>query len=132
MKIKPNTDLGLLLIRVGMGASFCYFYGFAKLMGGPHMWEGIGSVMGKLGIHFYPVVWGFLAALSESLGAALIVLGIFTRTAAACLAFTMIMAVIHHVTAGDELVKASHAIEAGMVFLALMAAGSGKYAVRPS
>lgn len=132
MKIKTNIDLGLLILRVGIGASFCYFYGIPKIMAGPQMWEGIGAAMGKLGIHFMPVAWGFMAALAESLGAALLVLGIFTRTAAACLAFTMVIAVIHHVTAGDELVKASHAIEAGMVFLALMAAGSGKYAIRPS
>lgn len=132
MKIKTNTDLGLLLIRVGMGASFCYFYGFAKLMGGPHVWENLGGSMGKLGVHVFPVAWGFMAALSESLGGVLLVLGIFTRTAAACLAFTMIVAVIDHVTSGDGLLKASHAIEAGMVFLALVAAGSGKYAIRPS
>ncbi|MBL8013472.1 MAG: DoxX family protein [Candidatus Omnitrophica bacterium] len=115
-----------------MGVSFCYFYGFAKLMGGPHLWEGLGANMGKIGVHFFPVVWGFMAALSESLGGVLLVLGIFTRTAAACLACTMIVAVIHHVTSGDGLAKASHAIEAGMVFLALVAAGSGKYAIRPS
>ena len=132
MNIKTNTDLGLFILRVGIGVSFCYFYGVPKLMAGPHMWKEIGGAMGKLGIHFVPVFWGFMAALSESLGAALIALGIFTRTAAAFLAFTMIVAVVHHITAGDEIVKASHAIEAGLAFLALTAAGSGKYAIRPS
>lgn len=124
-------DLGLLILRIGIGASFCYFYGIPKLMAGPQMWEGIGGSMGKLGIHFLPVFWGFMAALSEGLGGLLIVLGIFTRTAAAFLAFTMAIAVVHHVTSGDELVKASHAIESGIVFLALMCMGSGKYAIRP-
>lgn len=132
MKIRTNTDLGLLLIRIGMGVSFCYFHGFAKLMGGPHLWESVGASMEKLGVHFFPVGWGFMAALSESLGSVFLVLGIFTRTAAACLAFTMLVAVTHHLTSGDGLAKASHAMEAGLVFLALVAAGSGKYAIRPS
>lgn len=130
MKIKPNTDLGLFVLRVGIGASFCYFYGVPKLMGGPQMWEGIGGSMGKLGIHFLPVVWGFMAALAEGLGGLLLVLGIFTRTAAVFMAFTMAIAVVHHLMSGDELAKASHAIEAGMVFLSLVCMGSGKYALR--
>ena len=131
MKFKTSMDLGLFILRIGIGASFCYVHGYPKLMGGPQMWEGIGGAMGKLGINFLPVFWGFMASLSEGLGGLLIVLGVFTRTAAAFLAFTMVVAILHHLTAGDPLSKSSHAIEAGMVFLALVCTGSGKYAIRP-
>ena len=131
MKIKPNMDLGLLILRVGIGVSFCYLHGFPKLMGGPQMWEGIGGAMGKLGINFLPVFWGFMAALSESLGGLLLVLGIFTRTAAAFMAFTMVIATINHLSSGDSLAKASHAMEVGVIFLAFICMGSGKYAIRP-
>ena len=88
--------------------------------------------MGKLGIHFLPVFWGFMAALAEGLGGLLLVLGIGTRITACLLAFTMTVAAVHHLTNGDPLSTASHAIEAGIVFLALAFLGSGKYALRPA
>lgn len=132
MTFKTNIDLGLLILRIGIGGIFCYVYGFPKLMGGPQMWEGMGAAMGNLGIKFFPVFWGFMAALSEGLGGLLLVLGIGTRTVALFMAFTMTVAAVHHFADGDPLSKASHAIEAGVIFLSLVFLGSGKYAIRPS
>ena len=132
MKIKTNIDLGLLVLRAGIGLSFCYVYGYPKLMGGAHMWEQIGSVMKTIGVPCVPVFWGFMAALSEGLGGLLLVLGVGTRTAACFMAFTMVMASIHHLSSGDPLSKAAHAMELASVLIALACAGSGKYAIRPS
>jgi putative oxidoreductase len=132
MKIKTNSDLGLLILRLGIGLSFCYVYGYPKLMGGPGKWEQIGAVMSKIGVPCIPGFWGLMAALSECLGGALLIVGFGTRVSAGFMAFTMLMASVHHLTSGDPLYKAAHAMEMCAVLLALVCAGSGKYAVRPS
>lgn len=131
-KLKTNIDLGLLVLRVGIGLTFCYVYGYPKLMGGTEKWAQIGSVMAKIGVPCIPEFWGFMAALAEGLGGLLLILGLGTRTAAGFLAFTMVMASVHHITSGDPLFKSAHAMEMAAVFLALIFAGSGKYALRPS
>ena len=130
--ITLNKDFGLLILRVGVGLMSFYVHGLPKLMAGPEMWEKVGGAMGKFGITFYPVFWGFMAALSEGLGGILLTVGIGTRLAAAFMAATMTVASTQHLMSGDPLSKASHAIELGIVFLALMWLGSGKYALRPS
>lgn len=119
-------SLGLLILRVGIGASFILFHGYKKIMGGPEKWEKLGRNMTEIGIDFAPVFWGFMASFAEFVGAALLVLGLFTRPAAAMLAFTMLIAVLKHTAAGEGY---SHALEAGVVFLALLIAGAGKYSL---
>lgn len=130
--LKTNVDLGLLILRVGIGLAFCYVYGYPKLMGGPEKWEQLGGVMMKIGVPCIPAFWGFMAALAEGLGGLLLILGLGTRTAAGFLAFTMVMASVHHISSGDPLFKSAHAMEMAAVFIALICAGSGKYAIRPS
>lgn len=118
--------LGFLLIRVGVGISFIVFHGYKKIMGGPEKWERLGRNMQEIGIDFLPTFWGFMAAFAEFGGAALLILGLFTRPAAAMLAFTMLIAVLKHASAGEGY---SHALEVGVVFLALAIAGAGKYSL---
>jgi putative oxidoreductase len=108
-------DSGLLFLRIGIGTLFM-FYGYPKLLGGPTMWAGIGGSMKHLGITFLPEVWGLLAALTETFGGFL-------------LAFTMAIAALHHYKAGDGLQGYGHALEAGIVFLALVLIGPGQYSV---
>ena len=132
IKFKENKDLGLLILRVGVGLMFIFVHGLPKLMAGPEMWGQIGGAMGKLGITAWPTIWGLLASLAEGLGGLCLVLGVGTRLAAFFMAFTMMVASMHHLTSGDPLSKASHAIELGFVFLALVWLGSGKYALKPS
>ncbi|MFA5060151.1 MAG: DoxX family protein [Candidatus Omnitrophota bacterium] len=130
--LRENKDLGLLILRVGIGLMFFLTHGLPKLMAGPDMWTQIGAALSRYGITFLPVFWGLLAALSEGLGGLLLVLGIGTRTAATFMAFTMLIAAMHHLLGGDGIGKASHAIEVGILFLSLIWLGSGKYALRPS
>lgn len=129
---KTNVDLGLLILRVGIGLTFCYVYGYPKLMGGTEKWAQLGGVMAKIGVPCIPAFWGFMAALSECLGGLLLILGLGTRIASGFLAFTMVMASVHHITSGDPLFKTAHSLEMAAVFLALICAGSGKYAIKPS
>jgi putative oxidoreductase len=118
-----------LLLRVGVGASFVLVHGGPKLLGGPPVWEQVGGAMAVVGIRVLPVVWGFLAAASEGVGGLLLALGLFARPAAFFMTATMAVAATMHVTHGDGLQKASHAMEAGIAFAALLLTGPGRYSL---
>jgi len=129
-----HPDVGLLLLRLGVGLPMVLFHGWAKLTGGPERWEGVGGAMGNLGLGFAPTFWGFLAAFSESIGAILLVLGILFRPAAAMLTFTMLVAAVLHLNMPAENPNsgwsgASHALELMAGYLALLLCGAGKYVV---
>ena len=123
------VDTGLLIIRLGVGLMFFFVHGGPKLLAGPDMWEQIGGAMSVVGISFAPVVWGFLAAVSEGVGGLLLALGLFARPAAFLMTVTMAVASTMHLTHGDGVQTASHAIELGFVFLGLIVTGPGRYGV---
>ena len=122
-------DLGLLLLRVGIGGMFM-FHGWPKLAGGASSWKKLGaSAMGKLGIDVAPTFFGFAAATSEFFGGLLIAVGFLFRPALTLLVVTMAVAASSHLLSGDSFGKASHAIEAGVLFLALILIGPGKHTI---
>lgn len=121
-------DWGLLLLRVGIGLMFMY-HGYPKLAGGPEKWYQLGSVMGLFGFSFYPHFWGFAASIAEFAGGICLVLGVFFRPAALVMLAVMATAASMHLKQGDGIQVASHAIEAGIVFLGLFIIGPGKYAL---
>ena len=121
-------DMGLLILRVGMGAMFMV-HGAPKLFGGPEVWGKVGMAMGTVGITFLPAFWGFMAAVSEFVGGLFLILGFLTRPACVLLSITMLVAALMHLGKGDGLGGASHAIEAGVVFLSLVLIGPGKYSL---
>jgi len=122
-------DLGILILRAGIGIMMVV-HGWPKLAGGQEKWVEIGGAMQHLGISFWPVFWGFLAAMSETLGGALLAVGFLTRYAAISLTFTMIVAttMMYHIGKGDPL-QWSHPAELGIVFVSLLIIGAGKYSV---
>ncbi len=121
-------DAGLLLLRVGIGFMFI-MHGMPKFAGGPELWEALGKSMGMFGIHFLPAVWGFMAALAESLGGLFLILGLYTRSASFFLMLTMVVAAAKHILGGDGLSGSSHALEAGIVFLSLILIGPGRLSI---
>ncbi len=121
-------DIGLLILRVGIGITFM-IHGLPKLTGGPEKWVMLGGTMKALGVDFAPMAWGFMAAFSEFAGGLLLVLGFFTRPACFFLLATMIVAASMHISKGDPFVKYSHAMEAGILFLSLILIGPGKYSL---
>lgn len=126
--LSKYSDLGLLIIRIGLGIMFL-MHGYPKVMGGPEKWEKIGGAMGNVGINFLPVFWGFMAAIAEAGGGILLALGLFFRPAAMALAFTMVIAALVHIKDEGTIMSASHAIEVGIVFLGLIFTGPGKYSI---
>jgi putative oxidoreductase len=122
-------NTGLLIIRVGLGIMMMV-HGFPKLAGGVAMWTKIGGNMSVVGIDFFPLGWGFMAAATESVGGLFLLLGLFFRPAALLLLFTMIIASLVHLSDPKQgLMDASHAIELGVVFLGLVFIGPGKYSI---
>jgi len=121
-------NTGLLIIRLGLGTMFM-FHGYPKLLGGPEQWEMIGDSMKYFGITFLPVAWGLMAALTETFGGFLILIGLAFRPACILLTVTMAVAATMHLSNGDGLMTASHAIEVGFVFLGLAFIGPGRYSV---
>src|SRR5690554_4799155 len=106
-------NTGLLIIRVGLGLSFLLVHEYPKLVGGPESWELIGGAMGNVGVNFYPVFWGFMASFIETVGGLFLLLGLFFRPTCILLAFTMFVAALFHLEAGEGLSVASHAIKMG-------------------
>jgi len=121
-------DLGLLILRVGLGAAFIA-HGWPKLMAGPEVWKGLGGAMALFGVRFAPEFWGLCAALAEAAGGLCFALGLFFRPAALSLAVTMAVAFAMHFGKGDPFKVYSHALEAGFVFAGMFLVGPGKYAV---
>ncbi len=121
-----HRDLGLLLLRVGIGLMFMY-HGWPKIMGGPETWARLGAAVGNFGITFAPAFWGFMAAFAEFGGGLLLTLGLFFRVASILLTATMIVAVSTKFAAGGGLKEAAQPLELGILFLSLILIGPGKY-----
>lgn len=124
--MRVRLDEGLLLLRVGMGFMFIS-HGLPKLLGGPDRWEALGQTMAHFGLNFAPTLWGLAAAISETVGGLLFALGLLFRPATALLLTTMVVASARHLQSGDGFAKASHAIEAAIVFASLLLIGPGAY-----
>lgn len=124
---KGSTDLGLLILRLVFGLYMAIGHGWGKIAGGAEGWADLGETMGLIGISFLPVVWGFLAALAEFVGALLVTVGFATRIGAALLVGTMGMATLMHVMTGNG--NPEKAIMYLVGFLVLFITGAGKYSV---
>jgi len=124
-------ETGLLVLRVALGAVFFYVHGWPLLAGGIVKWRELGHEMHWLHISFAPVLWGFMAAFSESIGTLLFMIGLLFRPACILLALTMLVAsIVDYKTGG--LGRAAHALELFIVFATLIVIGPGKYSVDKS
>ena len=121
-------NFGLLIIRIGLGLMFIY-HGFPKLAGGEKGWEDIGSATKYAGITFLPVFWGLMAAVVETFGGFMLILGLAFRPVCLLLIINLSVAVLYHFGQGQGLTGASHAIEDAVMFAGLLFVGPGKYSV---
>lgn len=121
-------NFGLLLICVGLGVMFIY-HGVPKLAGGPETWEKLGGAMQNLGISFAPAFWGFMAAIIETFGGLLFLIGLAFRPVCILLVINLFIAALMHLSKGDGLQGAAHAIEDAIVFLGFVFIGPGIYSV---
>lgn len=121
-------DLGLIVLRVGIGVIFMY-HGWGKLVGGFPVWESVGRVMELFGIKIYSVGWGFAAATVEFCGGILLVLGLFTRLAAFLMGVVMFVATYKMYAQLSPFFSLSHPLSMIVVFASLCIAGSGRFSV---
>lgn len=121
-------NTGLLLLRIGLGVMFV-FHGYPKLLGGPENWTMIGSATQHIGIDFIPVFWGLMAAITETFGGFLLLIGLAFRPVCILLIINLTIASSMHLGQGQGLSGASHAIELAIVFAGLLFIGPGKYSV---
>lgn len=121
-------NFGLLIIRIGLGAMFIY-HGVPKLAGGPEHWEKIGGAMKAVHINYAPAFWGFMAAITETFGGLLLMIGLVFRPVCIFLVINLIVAALTHFSKGAGLEGAAHAIEDAIVFLGFIFIGPGLYSV---
>lgn len=117
------TDLGLLILRLGVGLSLAFAHGLGKLPPKPGFVDGVAEMGFPL-----PALFAWAAGLSEFVGGLLLALGLLTRPAAFFVACTM--AVAFFIRHGDDpFADAEKALVYLVVALALMVAGAGRYAL---
>jgi len=124
-------NFGLLVMRAGLGVMM-FIHGLPKLTGGIPKWESLGHNMSHVGIHFMPVFWGFMAAITETIGGLFCVLGLWFRLVSILMVITMIVAALTHFSKGDSVSDASHAIELAFVFFGLIFIGAGEWSIDKS
>ncbi len=88
-----------------------------------------GEQMANLGLTFAPLFWGICAMLSEFLGGISLTLGLCTRLTTPFMAFTMLVAVIHHIAKGDSYGYISFPLSQMVVFIGFVIAGSGFFSL---
>ncbi|MEX0844384.1 MAG: DoxX family protein [Balneolaceae bacterium] len=127
--LKKYKDAGLLFFRIGVGIDFLLLHGWHKLTGGPDLWLRFGDLMPGFGVDAIYIFWGFMAAITETLGAVFFAAGFLYRLVSVLLGITMVAAVYAHVSEGDPWGASSHALKMAFVFFGLMMAGPGKYSL---
>jgi putative oxidoreductase len=115
------SSIALLLLRVGAAIMLIYFHGFDKAAGAyAHVAHGqdwpFAGFIASLG---FPLakLFALCAALAESLGAALLVVGLFTRYASAAVAFTMLVAVYFHASTDMQVELAAMYLLVALTFV---------------
>lgn len=126
-KLGKYQDIGLLILRLGVGITFIVFHGWGKITGGPEAWTETGGAVETLGIGFGHTFFGFMAAFSEAVGGLCIVLGLFFRPACLLLMLTMLVATNMHIVTGRG--GPAHALKNAFFLAGLIFIGPGKYSL---
>ena len=124
-------DVGLLVLRLGIGFMFAWAHGLGKMIEGPEKWTELGGAIGALGVPvFLPAFWGFMAAFAELVGGILLAMGLLFRPAVFLLLCTMIVAAAMHLSADHDMGKVtSRPIEMAILFFSLLLIGPGRLAL---
>ena len=120
------ADIGLLLLRIGIGGMFIY-HGWPKIAGGASGWESLGQSVSALSIPFGFLFWGFILACAEFFGGIFLICGAFIRPFCLLLCGDMIVGAAMHLRNGAGLPAAAYPIEMGIVFLSLVFIGAGEF-----
>ena len=125
--LNKHKDLGLLVVRIGLGLAFLLIHGLPKLQGGPERWQALGASMSTLGITFAPQFWGFLSAFVETAAGVVLIFGLFYRPFLPLLIINMIVAVASNI--GGQWLKVAYPLEMLIFGFLLFMLGPGKYSL---
>lgn len=133
MNQTTRTDLGLLALRLMIGAVFA-FHGAGKLFGwfGGYGIEGTAGFFESLGIPF-PVLSVVVAGATEFFGGLLLITGFGMRLVAAPLAFTMLVAsfTAHGGAFSSQAGGMEYSLTLAVAAAALGLLGPGRFAFAP-
>ncbi len=115
---------GLLLLRLVAG-TLLIVHGVPTLVAGPDAWQAIGHTASCLGLHQFYLQVGAAIAIIEVVGAALILLGLFFRTAASLVLITSLLTVAIQFVTGHGLEGATNSLLLGAIFGCLVITGPG-------
>jgi putative oxidoreductase len=121
-------NFGLFISRAGIGVMM-FLHGLPKLTGGPDKWVELGHNMSHLHITFVPVFWGFMSAVTETIGGLFCVLGLWFRAVSLLMVINFIVAILTLFASGKGFMGASEAIELAFVFFGFLFLGAGTYSV---
>src|SRR3954469_16817802 len=120
-------EMGLLIMRVGLGVLFIVLTG-PVLLAGPTRWGAFGSAIKSLGLHSHFQIWGFIGALVGCLGGALMIFGLFFRPG---VLLVLALTFVHLLGSlgGGPLRGNLAAVELCVILIGLLFVGPGKYSV---
>ena len=121
------TNFGLFIMRAGLGG-IMILYGL-PILTHSDQWADYGTAMGNLHVHFFPAFWGFMFALTETIGGLFLILGLWFRLVCLLLLFSFIVAALTHFSKHQGIEAAAHALELCFTFAGLFFVGPGKYSV---
>jgi len=119
-------DIALLVLRFLPSYYMLVNHGWKKITN-PQKWERYGNFLTKYFddlLDFVNIPFGFMASFSESVCAILIMIGLFTQPASILLAFTMLVAAMHHITGTGS---PENAWVFFSIYTAITLVGPGKY-----
>ena len=124
--LKNYSDGALLVVRVALASLIIYLNGWPKLAGGAKAWAAF-SVR-ELLIDMWPAVWGFIAAMGQTVGCFLIILGLFFRPSVLLLVIiSALVAFVDYQAKG--LGSAAHALQLMLFFAVLFFVGPGRFSI---
>jgi len=127
LSAEGNNNISLLILRITTGLLMFFGHGFSKLTAGTVRWEKLGHAFTDLiGLDSFHIFFGFLASLSESIGALLVAFGLVTRFSSFFLFFTMAIASLKHFFKGDF---SELALIYALIYVVIMISGAGKYSL---
>jgi putative oxidoreductase len=126
--LERYRDAALLCTRIGLGLFFMLVHGLPKLLGGPELWERLGSNISILGISGGYLYFGFLAAILEFLGGLFLITGFFFSYTALGMSLIMIVAMLSKFTT-DGWFGAAHPSEVFLFLITLAFVGPGKFSL---
>ena len=130
------VDLGLLIIRLGIGGSVLVFRALGNLVGGSTVWAQNGAFIFETGINVSPELVGLTMAAIETIGALMVISGALFRTGTVLLILTIVPSLIYQMNSASSTVfsgleSSFVSVLLATVLLGLAVSGPGSIAMHP-